>query len=28
MKNCCGRKEKIDMVVMLWYLLLGRNDKQ
>lgn len=25
-KRCCGKREKIDMVIMFLYLLIGKKD--
>lgn len=26
MKKCCGKREKLNMVIMFWYLLTGQKD--
>jgi len=26
--NCCGEREKIDAVMLFWYLLIGQKEKQ
>jgi hypothetical protein len=26
MKNCCGKKERLDILIMFWHLITGQKD--
>jgi len=28
MKNCCGKRERINALTMFWYLITGQKDKE
>jgi len=28
MKNCCGKRERLNALTMFWYLITGQNEKE